>query len=76
MVLYQRKNYTFPRIQRGSNFFPMLISIETHITCDFDTCYIILSGIQTALDQYKVAKSGRTVDWSRYIWKSCLELTY
>ena len=29
---YYRKNYTFPRIQRGSN---MLISIETHITCDF-----------------------------------------
>ena len=44
MVLY-RENYTFPRIQRGSNIFQggfnifqgvqMLISIETHITCDF-----------------------------------------
>ena len=46
MVLLQRK-YTFPRIQRGSNIFQggggqllpgrvqMLISIETHITCDF-----------------------------------------
>ena len=46
---YCRENYTFSRIQRGSNifqggsnFFPgggggvqMLISIETHITCDF-----------------------------------------
>ena len=33
MALVQRK-YTFPRIQRGSNIF-MLVSIETHITCDF-----------------------------------------
>ena len=43
---YCRENYTFPRIQRGSNIFSvcvcgggggvqMLISIETHITCDF-----------------------------------------
>ena len=47
---YCRENYTFPRIQRGSNIFrvgsnffqgggggggQMLISIETHITCDF-----------------------------------------
>ena len=46
---YYRENYTFPRIQRGSNIFQgkgfsffqgggrgfqMLISIETHITCD------------------------------------------
>ena len=44
-----RENYTFPWIQRGSNIFQggggrgptfsrgvqMLISIETHITCDF-----------------------------------------
>ena len=53
MVLLQRisENYTFPRIQRGSNIFQevnnsfsrvgggggiqMLTSIETHITCDF-----------------------------------------
>ena len=44
MVLFQRNLY-FPRIQRGSNIFQgcptfskgvqMLISIETHITCDF-----------------------------------------
>ena len=45
MVLLQRKLYTFPRIQRcptfsrgWPNFFPggvqMLISKETHITCD------------------------------------------
>ena len=45
---YYREHYTFPRIQRGSNIsrgvqlFPgwgggvqMLISIKTHITCDF-----------------------------------------
>ena len=42
---YYRENYTFPRIQRRSNIFQgvqlflggvqMLISIETHITCDF-----------------------------------------
>ena len=38
---YYRENYTFERIQRGSNIFQggrgvrMLISIETHITCDF-----------------------------------------
>ena len=40
---YYRENYTFQRIQRGpefsrgrgSNFFLMLISKETHITCDF-----------------------------------------
>ena len=43
---FYRENYTFPRIQRGvqhfsggSTFFQggvqMLISIETHITCDF-----------------------------------------
>ena len=43
---YYRENYTFPRIQRGSNIFhgggggggggvQLLISIETHITCDF-----------------------------------------
>ena len=41
-----RENYTFPRIQRWPNFFQggpassregvqMLISIESHITCDF-----------------------------------------
>ena len=44
MVLFQRNLY-FPRIQSGSNMFQgcptffqgvqMLISIETHITCDF-----------------------------------------
>ena len=28
-------NYNFPRFQRGSNIFQMLISIETHLTCDF-----------------------------------------
>ena len=43
---YYRGNYTFPWIQRGSNFFqrggptfsregPNANSIETHITCDF-----------------------------------------
>ena len=47
---YYREHYTFPRIQRGSNIFQggptfsrvgggggfqMLISIKTHITCDF-----------------------------------------
>ena len=43
---YYRENYTFPRIQMGSNMFQgwgpsfsrgvqMLISIETHITFDF-----------------------------------------
>ena len=43
---YYRENYTFPRIQRGSNILrvggqtfsrgvQMLISIEIHITCDF-----------------------------------------
>ena len=46
---YYRLKYTFPRAQRGSNIFQggptffsgwgggvqMLISIETHITCDF-----------------------------------------
>ena len=45
---YYRDNYTFPRIQGGSNIFQgegvqlfpgggvqMLISIEIHITCDF-----------------------------------------
>ena len=43
---YYRENYTFPRIQRGSNIsrgggsnfsrgVQMLISTETHITCDF-----------------------------------------
>ena len=46
---YYRENYSFPRIQRGSNIFQgrsnfltgggggvqMLISIVTHITCDF-----------------------------------------
>ena len=49
MDLYREENYTFPRIQRGYNIFQggvqlfpgggggvqMLISIETHITCDF-----------------------------------------
>ena len=28
-------NYNFPRFQRGSNIFQMVISIETHLTCDF-----------------------------------------
>ena len=38
---YHRENYTFPRIQMGLNIFQgrptyqILISIETHITCDF-----------------------------------------
>ena len=37
---YYKENCTFPRIQRGSNIFQgggvhMLISIETHIICDF-----------------------------------------
>ena len=39
---YYRDNYTFPRIQGGSNFFQgggggvqVLISIGIHITCDF-----------------------------------------
>ena len=50
-MVYFRENYDFPRFQRGSNIFQcvcvgggggggggkvqMLISIETHITCDF-----------------------------------------
>ena len=43
-MVYYRENYTFPRIQRGSNvsrgsiFFQgvqRLFSIETHITCVF-----------------------------------------
>ena len=44
-MVYFRKNYNFPRFQRESNIFhggptfsrevQMLISIETHITCDF-----------------------------------------
>ena len=49
-MFYYRENYTIPRIQRGSNIFhggggedqlfpgggvQKLISIETHITCDF-----------------------------------------
>ena len=45
--VYFKENYNFPRFQRGSNIFQggagggggggvqMLISIETHITCDF-----------------------------------------
>ena len=46
ILLHWREKYTFQRIQRGSNIFQvrsdffqgwvqMLISIETHITCDF-----------------------------------------
>ena len=37
-MVYFKENYTFPRFQRGSNFFQggvkMLISIETHRTYD------------------------------------------
>ena len=41
---YFKENYKFPRYRRGSNIFQwgggvqlvqMLVSIETHLTCDF-----------------------------------------
>ena len=37
-LFYYRENFTLPRIQRGPTFsrgVQVLISIETHITCDF-----------------------------------------
>ena len=52
MVRYYRENYTFPKIQRGPTFnrggptVQMLISIETHITCDFS------GGVRTPIPPY------------------------